>query len=128
MPLILRLNQARLFVVSTINKIEGTGVSGPLRIAKVWGWGQAKNLVTHVRVLFVDVLFGILGHEQNCDNGDDGADGDVPGDSSAGFVLTEEPGCDQGRRAARDNRGKLIAQGSAAVTHPGSELFRDERR
>ena len=42
MPLILRLNQARLFVVSTINKIEGTGVSGPLRIAKVWGEGKLK--------------------------------------------------------------------------------------
>src|ERR1700760_4825471 len=33
MPLILRLNQARLSVVNTINRIEGTRVSGPLRIA-----------------------------------------------------------------------------------------------
>jgi hypothetical protein len=41
MPLILGVNQATFFVVSTINKIEGTGVSGPLRIAKVQGGGQA---------------------------------------------------------------------------------------
>jgi hypothetical protein len=42
MPLILRLDQAHLFVVSTTNKIEGTGLSGPHRIAKVRAGGKLK--------------------------------------------------------------------------------------
>src|SRR5262249_26492229 len=78
-------------------------------------------------VLRRDVLAGVVGHQRGRDEADHRAGRDVDRDRVARLVVLVQPGGDQRRRSASDDRGELIAERGAAVAQAWRERLGDER-
>src|SRR5437870_7341982 len=86
-------------------------------------WAAPRALL----VLALDVLDGVIRHQGGGDQAEHRAGRDVAGDRVGGVVAAEQPGRDQWRRTAGNDRRQLVAERGAAVAQPAGEAFRDQR-
>src|SRR5215510_14777886 len=72
---------------------------------------EPESLAGSSRRIFAgDVLAGVIGHQRRCDQAQQRARRDIEGDRIRGVKGAEQPSGDERRRAAGDDRRKLIAE------------------
>jgi hypothetical protein len=86
--------------------------------------GRSGIAVVH---LVRNVLIGLVGEQQGRADADRRAGTDVESDRERGMICREQPGRDERRWSACNDRGELIADRGTAVAQPRRERLRDQR-
>ena len=73
-----------------------------------------------------NIYVGLVGEQQGRADADHRTDDGIDADRERGMKCREQPGRDERRRSACNDRGELIADGRAAVAQPRRERFRDK--
>src|ERR1700733_4305340 len=87
---------------------------------------RGRSSIAVVR-LVRNVLVGLVGEQQGRTDAYGRADTDVEADRERGMICREQPGRDERRWSACNDRGELITQRGAAVAQPRRECLRDQR-